>query len=204
MTKRLVLVLALLAFAFSASAVADTIDFNFAGTGGSYTFSGSSVFSGTESPVTVHQVLPTPGAPVALPGSTLTWTSGAYAGTLGGIAVFAGGGSLSITGVPACAGGTCFLGTFTGAQFDFSNNLFISTFVAGNVDPAIWALVGLPTSPTGATGSLSANLASTSSRGGVIASGDLTLTRVPEPASLAILGGMFLLGGATLRRKFAL
>jgi len=204
MTKRLVLALVVLALACSATAVADTIDFNFAGAGGSYTFSGSSAFTGTESPVTVHQVLPTPSGTVNLPGSVLTWTSGSYAGTIGGIAVFNAGGSLSITGVPACAGGTCFLGTFTGAQFDIANAIFASTFVAGTVDPAIWALVGLPTSPAGATGSLSANLAPTSTRGGVIASGDLTLTRVPEPASLAILGTMFLLGGATLRRKFAL
>jgi len=185
-------------------AVADTIDFNFAGTGGSYTFTGSSTFTGTETPVTVHEVLPTAGGTIALPGSVLTWTTGSYAGTLGGIAVFNAGGSLSITGVPACAGGTCFLGTFTGAQFDIANAIFASTFVAGNVDPSIWALVGLPGSPTGATGALSANLAGFTGRGGAIASGDLTLTRVPEPASLAILGTMFLLGGATLRRKFAL
>lgn len=203
MNKRLVLALVVLALAFSATAVADTIDFNFAGgTGstGTYTWTGTSVFSGTETPLTVHEVLPTSGPNIALPGSVLTFTSGAYVNTVGGIANFAAGGTLQISG----CGGTCFLGTFTGGQLDVLNGFFGSTFVAGNVDPSIWALVGLPGLPSGATGTLTLNTVGTSSRGGVISSGDLTLTRVPEPASLAILGGMFLLGGATLRRKFAL
>jgi len=202
MTKRLVLALVVLAMAFSATAaVADQIDFNFAGgPGGSYTFTGSGTFSGTESPLTVHEVNPIAGPNISMGSSVLTWTTGAYTGTVGGTANFAAGGTVTVSG----CGGTCFLGTFTGAQFDVANLLFYSTFVAGNVDPSVWTLVGLPALPSGATGTISANLGSYNGRGGAIASGDLTLTRVPEPTSLALLGSGLLLAGSVMRRKLSL
>lgn len=203
MTKRLVLALVVLAMAFSAlSAFADTIEFTGSGAG-SYSFPGTlgSTLTGTSTGLTVKEVLPVPGAPIGLGAATLNFTSG-LATAIGPIDTFAAGGTITITG--GTCGGGCFLGTFTGAQLNIANSIFSGAFVAGNVSSAVWSMVGLAPLPTGATGSLTATLIPVSGGRGQIGSTDFSLTRVPEPTSLALLGSGLLLAAGVMRRKLAL
>jgi hypothetical protein len=203
MTKRLVLALVIAMMAFSAiSAVADTIEFTGAGAG-TYSFPGTlgTALSGNSTGLSVKEVLPTPGPGFPLAGATLNFTSG-LATSIGLIDTFGAGGSITITG-GACGGG-CFLGTFTGAQYNIANSIFSGAFVAGNVSSAVWTLVGLAPIPTGATGSLTATLIQTGSGRGQVGSTDFSLTRVPEPTSLALLGSGLLLAAGVMRRKLSL
>jgi hypothetical protein len=204
MNKKLLLTLALVVLALSAtSAVADTIEFTASGVG-SYTFPGTlgSVLTGTSTDLTARQVLPIPSAPIPVPGAVLNFTSG-FATGFGLVDTFTSGGTISITGGSCLT--PCFIGTFTAGQYDIGNSIFSGAWVAGDVSPAVWALVGLAPMPTGAWGGLTATLIPVAgSGGGRVGSVDFSLTRIPEPASLALLGSGLLLAAGMARRKLGL
>jgi hypothetical protein len=206
--KRLVLALVVLAFAFSATAaMADTIEFS--GIGGTWGWNGAPQSNGSSISTNSTLVIVSP-PPIVLAGSAFSFTTGAWSTIT---SQFASGGSLAITDdLGGDCGGPCFTGTFTGAQTLTANNsggwTFTGNFLAGTVSPYIWNALGFDPGPNGAVGGMSGQLIVTFNRDhqaiDSVGSLDMTLTRVPEPTSLAILGTAFLLGGATLRRKFAL
>jgi hypothetical protein len=194
MKKRLVLALVVLALAFSATAAfADTIEFT--GIGVAWGWNGPANTNGSTITASSPLVIVSP-PPLIMPGSALNFTTGLFSG-----GSFLAGGSVVVTDTtPSFCGGNCFTGTFTGVQTLSASGNFSADFISGTVAPNLWAALGFPAGPNGATGHLVGTLNLNTTTGSL----DLTLNRVPEPTSLAILGTAFLLGGATLRRKFAL
>jgi hypothetical protein len=120
---------------------------------------------------------------------------------------FTGGGSIVISDTASqivngvtIGPGTLFSGTFSDGQ-TLTNGagasaIFAAPFVNGTASSALLQALGFSSTPNTLGGSLSANLNTTSAlTAGTaqtnqpsIASGDLTLTQVPEPGTLAMLG----------------
>lgn len=208
MVVRKILSLLTLALFAAAPALADTIDFNALGNGGTWSFSGSSPLTMTALAVEVNA-----GAgPYSFLGSSSseTFTTGAFlggAGTSGDPWTFGPGGSYTIDGcIPPAASGcsvlTLFSGDFAGEELFFSatNGLaFIGLDVSGTVNSALTSFLGV--SAGSYSGVVTFNVVG-APPGGRVESGDLTLSSVPEPASLVFLGiGLVAMAGLTRLRK---
>lgn len=208
--KRSILVL-LVAIMLAPLASAGVIDVLFAG--GTWSWPG-----GAGSVLTAHSTsVAANGVPVALP---ITLSSGPAVGGNGGFLTpytWAAGGNITVGG----CGGPCFSGTFTASQIGlkgFGGMTFIGNYVAGVVNPVFLAFLGLDPSVHGFTGLIhidvspapvsfalgSGHNADGSVRTGSLGSGDLHITSVPEPGTLALLAsGMIGLAGVA-RRRFRL
>ena len=219
-------------FALSISAtptVADSIDFNFQD--GVLSYNNVGVVTGS---VTASTLGSGPELEVARNGTTniapgpilgtFSFTTGSFVSGNGSASTpftWNPGGSISvIAGATAMvngssvAGDTLFTGMFTGtesAEFGTlgTNATFTADFVGGNVDTALLAALGFPTTTTSVDGVLTMNFVITSAPGAPItaslSSGDLTMTpvgsAVPEPGTFLLLGsGAFGIAGL-LRRK---
>lgn len=214
----------------AAPALADSVDFNFQN--GTLSNTSTGVVTGTVTATTLSG--PGPQLQVARNGitnlgpfsilGTFTFTTGMFAGGTGTSTTpfeWNAGGSISVTsGATATinghsiTGATLFMGTFTGMQSavintSAGNATFLADFVGGNVNAALLAALGFPSSTTGVDGVLTENFVITSPPGAPLtaslSSGDLTLTPMtstptPEPGTLLLFGtGLF--GVATLVRR---
>lgn len=205
--KRLLLVsMVIAAFAlFTGSAMADSIDFNATGGGGTWTWAGTLGSTLTASYNGAGNTANLNGGTPSVSVGSLSFTTGSYTGMSGGSYNFGSGGSITVAG---CSG-VCFSGVFNSLQI-FQNATggisFTASFVSGTVDSALLSALGFPGgTPTGVTGFITGNMLgslSNPSAGGLTTSTDLTVTPVPEPATLGLLGaGLLGLGLIGLSRK---
>jgi hypothetical protein len=207
---RTVLIVVALALFAAAPAWSSSIDFLASGNGGSWSFSGSGSLSLTANFVQVTVV----GSGIITPitDGTETFTTGAFLGGVGTTVdpyQWGPGGTYDITGcvppgAPGCTSVNLFNGDFEGATLFFNATkgmAFVGLDVAGNVNPALAAFLGV--SGGGYAGISNFNVLGKVPLGGHVASGDLVLTpSVPEPASLVFLGiGLVALAGVTRLRK---
>jgi hypothetical protein len=200
MSKLCLLVAGLLVLALPGTVQADTITF---------TFSGNSVHANstlTGGPATLTGIN-------SLTGSlgTVTFTSGPWTDDDGtGWYGYLPGGSITIQG-----GQTLFAGTFSGPG-EWSLILYNSATgtayvqytgqVAGNVNPALLALLGLPTDHPYLPGTITLILQFNQNSGGngTLVSGNLQLTTTPEPGTMALFGsGLVGIAGMIRRRRKA-
>lgn len=214
----------------AAPALADSVDFNFQN--GTLSNTSTGVVTGTVTATTLTG--PGPQLQVARNGITnlgpfsilgmFTFTTGTFAGGTGTSTTpfeWNAGGAISVTaGTTAMVNGqnlassTLFTGAFTGIQMAVinttaNNATFTADFVGGNVNAALLAALGFPSTTTGVNGVLTENFVITSLPGAPLtaslSSGDLTLTPMtstptPEPGTLLLFGtGLF--GVATLVRR---
>jgi hypothetical protein len=208
---KLLTVVALALFAAS-PALADTIDFNATGSGGTWSFSGSGPLSLTAFNVQVNAN----GGPYSSLGSSPseTFTTGAFlggSGTSGSPWMFgpSAPGSYLVTGcIPPAASGctnvTLFDGQFAAEElfFETTHGLgFIGFDASGTINPDLAAFLGVSLGTY--SGIVTFNVTG-SLPGGRVESGDLTLTSTstPEPASLVFLGiGLLSVAGLTRIKK---
>lgn len=197
-----VLLVMLLALAVVPMASAGVIDILFAG--GTWSWSGGlgSQLNATSTSVQIN------GNPLVL-GLTIT-SGGAIGGngTGGSPYLWGVGGNLTLAG----CGGPCFSGSFTNAQLGLNGSggmTFVGNFLGGSVNPAFLAFLGLPTTPTQYYGLMHMDISPTpvsfaTGGSGTVGSGDIHISNVPEPGTLAMFGtGLIGLAGL-LRRKFNL
>lgn len=222
--------IAVFALSISATpALADSIDFNFQDGVLSYNNVGvvtgsvtaSMLGSGPELEVERNGTINI--APTAILG-TFSFTTGSFVSGNGSVSTpftWNAGGSISVSaGATAMVNGanlsgdSLFTGMFTGTQSatigaSGQNATFTADFVGGDVNPALLAALGFPTTTTSVEGVLTENFVITSAPGASItaslSSGDLTMTpvssTVPEPGTFFLLGsGAFGIMGL-LRRK---
>lgn len=207
---KLLTVVALALFAAS-PALADTIDFNATGAGGTWSFSGSGPLSLTAFNVEVNAN----GGPYSSLGSSPSesFTTGAFlggTGTSGNPWTFgpSAAGSYLVTGCVPPAGSGCtdvtlFDGQFSAEELYFQTAHgfgFLGLDVTGTINPALAAFLGVSSGNYAGlvTFNVTGNLP-----GGRVESGDLTLTStVPEPASLVFLGiGLVSVAGLARLKK---
>ena len=142
---------------------------------------------------------------------TSAWASGDGSGSSSDPYTFAPGGVVWVVtcdSVNGCAQ-NWFLGTFMGAQavYDSSSNTvtFTGNIVVGDIDPALLSYFGLPTSPTTMVGAISAIFGGQVGSGaGPWNSGQLSVTPVPEPGTLALFGTGLLGIAGLVRRKLGM
>ena len=216
----------------AAPALADSVDFNFQN--GTLSNTTTGVVTGTVTATTLTG--PGPQLQVARNGvtnlgpfsilGTFTFTTGAFAGGTGTSTTpfeWNAGGSISVTsGATALVNGvnvssaTLFTGSFTGMQSAVinlvaDNATFTANFVGGNVNAALLAALGFPSTTTGVNGVLTENFVITSPPGAPLtaslSSGDLTLTPmtstpIPESGTLLLFGTGLLGMAGVARRKF--
>jgi hypothetical protein len=225
MLKRVVLFAVLALLLSPASALADELDLVWVG--GTWSWGGSpnplTVSVTTVDPATfpatpwmVITFIPTAGSPIGgfMPtGSTLSFTTGGFlggSGTTGDQWVWSATGS-SLTLSSAFCGGVCLAGSFTTpitGQTDGFGSSIVGGFVGTFLSQALIDALGIPTTPnTPWTGAihvdLNGNISTQDGGKGTQGSGDLNLTPVPEPGTLALFGtGLLSLAGA-IRRKLA-
>jgi len=191
----------------AAPALADTIDFNILGAGGTWSFSGSGPLSLTANLVEVDAN----GGPYVLLGSSpsVSLTTGTFlggTGTTGNPWMFGPSAPNSVDALgceppasPGCGDVTLFDGQFSGTELFFTATqgfAFIALDVSGTIDPLLAAFLGVPSGNY--VGIMTFNV-SGALPGGSVQSGSLTLTSiVPEPASLVLLAiGLVVVAGAT-------
>lgn len=206
--------------ALSGSVFADSIDFNgnSAGNSGTWTFSSSTLTATYNSSLNTAANITSGTSHTSV--GTISFTSGGLtggAGTIGNPYTFASGGSLSVSNATSgvCTGlniSGCFTGSFVDAQIvtnGTSSFTFSANFIDGTVNTGLLTALGIPTNITGANGVLSATLSGTfpGDTGSKTGSADLTVTPVPEPATLGLLGagllGLGLLGLSHKKRSEA-
>lgn len=201
MFKLLMVVAGLLVLALPGTVQADTITFNFSGGSATAMFNLSNV--GSPSTLTaVNSIAGNLG--------TVTFTTGEWnedAESL--LEAVLPGGSITIASAQ-----TLFQGLFTGPGswalllFDSATGAVtyhFSSQVFGTLNPALLSLLGLPTTYTDAVGTM--NIFVTFLNGGTtgaIVTGNLELTPVPEPGTMALLGsGLLGIAGMIRRRRNA-
>jgi hypothetical protein len=201
MSKLLMVVVGLLVWALPGTVQAETITFSFSGGTANAMFN----VTNSGSPSTLNAINSFTGSL-----GTVTFTTGEWNDDAGSeLEAFFPGGSISIASAQ-----TLFQGLFTGpgawtlllydsstgaATFHFSSQVF------GTLNPALLSLLGLPTNYTDAVGTI--NIFITFVNGGTtgaIVTGNLELTPVPEPGTMALLGsGLVGIAGIIRRRRKA-
>jgi len=198
MLRRVVLIAALAVLVFPAAAWADSIDFSFQG--GSIGLSGGAI-TGTSTLIGVCD--PSQTCPNILGNlGTVSFTTGVWNNVNG----FAPGGSLTIASnasFPTIGAATLFSGSFTGTTAWFQsgvNQWTLSGAISGNTLSALYNLLGIiDVNP--ANGALIALVINFDEQGGTISSGNINVSPVPEPGTLALFGtGLIGLAGALRRR----
>jgi len=216
MIKRLaVFALVLMGFVGAASmpAKADTISFNSnTAAGSSWSLSGAPLTFGLSSILTSAQL--NLFSPVSIANGMINWTTGAASTTTSSLIIFNPGGSINVTGDLGSGVVSLFTGSFQNASLTLltggapGQSSFSASFVAGNINPALYSFLGSAGLPPAVTGTLTSTLNSsfTSSGGsGSVAGASISLNPVvpaPEPSMLLLFGPalMALAGLVTLRK----
>lgn len=206
--KRVVLIAALALLVAPSAALADGIDFGL--TGGTVVSTGvvisnDPLLGGVASTLTAVARIPSPpGATFTGVLGTVTFTTGAFTGV-----AFAPGGSILITNSALPAGPILFSGVFTSPlliTFLSPTSFSLSGSVGGGVgalDPGLLALLGFPTLTTSGSGFIITLIVDFAGASGSVSSGNIFVTPVPEPGTLALFGtGLIGLAGL-VRRKLA-
>lgn len=213
MLRRVVLIAALALLVMPTVALADGIDFSFYG--GTLGFAGNGGLTNGPAGSVLGSVsyIPLGGGPSVGCGNptncgTVVFTTGAFNGNTGN---FDAGGSIVITSNATfgtntgIAPTTLFSGTFSGPTlwtWLSGSSFSLSGAVSGNVDPALYAFLGLPNANP-ATGFIVTLIIGQDQAGNwVIFSGDIgVVSPVPEPGTLALFGtGLIGMAGIIRRR----
>lgn len=224
MKARIIPAVAILLLTLPGIAVADTVDFNFSG--GSISGSSASGLTSTGSTLTLVDTTPPPGSPnfSGVLGSVSIATGALLTGSLAGGGTLAGGAGTSVV---ITANGTwgsipsgnvvysgVFIGplswTFTGTSGG-SFNYTLSGVASGGFSPEFIAAVSFPgcTPCAGGIGFVvSFNVSSSTPFGdpgsGSVTGGNVDVTVVPEPGTLALFGtGLISVAGMLRRRRAA-
>jgi len=208
---------ALLTLLVGVAAATPALDFNVSPNPGSISFAGgANPLVGAGITVSVVDGISTPlnnGAVEACVGCILSFTTGNLTGSDATDWFFGGGGSISITGAVPGAGAAgpnlLFGGSFGSAKVTNLGGVFqVAIAVFGdNKDKSLAAFYGLlggPGVPWAGNLNISFNAAGVPPgmfNSTQVLSGDVVNSPVPEPASVALLGGVLLLGATRLRRN---